>query len=194
AAAVDTFCPGDYPEEWDRPQLLRYLQGYFPTSVTAEQLEAENNRYAIIEMFTAEALAKYEEKEAALGSDQLREIERRVMLAVIDQKWREHLYEMDYLQEGINLRAMGQRDPLVEWQREGFDMFEAMMGAVEDDFVRYVFHLQVVREEAPAAQRPRRLQYSAPEGPVQGSEALRQTAVAERAAGGLVDEEAADEA
>ena len=73
-------------------------------------------------------------------------------------------------------------------------MFEAMMGAVEDDFVRYVFHLQVVREEAPAPQRPRRLQYSAPEGPVQGSEALRQTAVAERAAGGLVDEEAVGEA
>jgi len=73
-------------------------------------------------------------------------------------------------------------------------MFEAMMGAVEDDFVRYVFHLQVVREEAPAAQRPRRLQYSAPEGPVQGSEALRQTAVAERAAGGLVDEDAVDAA
>ena len=73
-------------------------------------------------------------------------------------------------------------------------MFEAMMGAVEDDFVRYVFHLQVVKEEEPAPQRPRRLQYSAPEGPVQGSEALRQTAVAERAAGGLVDEESVAEA
>ena len=97
---------------------------------------------------------------------------------------------MDYLQEGINLRAMGQKDPLVEWQREGFDMFEAMMGAVEDDFVRYVFHLQVVKEQEPAPQRPRRLQYSAAEDPVGGAEALRQTAVAERAAGGLVDEEA----
>jgi preprotein translocase subunit SecA len=184
AAAVDTFCPGDYPEEWDRAQLLRYLQGYFPTSVTAEQLEAEDNRYAIIEMFTAEALAKYEEKEAALGSDQLREIERRVMLAVIDQKWREHLYEMDYLQEGINLRAMGQRDPLVEWQREGFDMFEAMMGLVEDDFVRYVFHLEVVKDE-PRPQPARRLRYSAPEDPVQGSQALRTAAAAEAAAGGM---------
>jgi preprotein translocase subunit SecA len=96
---------------------------------------------------------------------------------------------MDYLQEGINLRAMGQKDPLVEWQREGFDMFEAMMGAVEDDFVRYVFHLQVVREEAQPAPRPRRLQYSAPEGPVQGSEALRSAGAAEAAAGGLVDPE-----
>ena len=79
------------------------------------------------------------------------------MLSVIDQHWREHLYEMDYLQEGINLRAMGQQDPLSEWQREGFDMFEAMMGQIEDDFVRYVFHLQVVVDEAPrpaVAQRP----------------------------------------
>ena len=71
------------------------------------------------------------------------------MLSVIDQHWREHLYEMDYLQEGINLRAMGQQDPLSEWQREGFDMFEAMMGQIEDDFVQYVFHLQVVVDEQP---------------------------------------------
>jgi preprotein translocase subunit SecA len=96
----------------------------------------------------------------------------------MDQKWREHLYEMDYLQEGINLRAMGQKDPLVEWQREGFDMFEAMMGAVEDDFVRYVFHLQVVKQEAPEPPPTQRLSYSAPEGPVQGSQALRSAAVA----------------
>ncbi len=108
----------------------------------------------ITDHLTDEALAKYEEKEATVSAENLREIERRVMLSVIDQKWREHLYEMDYLQEGINLRAMGQKDPLVEWQREGFDMFEAMMGAVEDDFVRYVFHLQVVKEEPAAAASP----------------------------------------
>jgi preprotein translocase subunit SecA len=192
--AVDTFLPGDYEEDWDIPELLRYVAQYYPTDTTEAQLVEISNRFNITDHLTEEALAKYEEKEETVGAENLREIERRVMLSVIDQKWREHLYEMDYLQEGINLRAMGQKDPLVEWQREGFDMFEAMMGAVEDDFVRYVFHLQVVREEAPAPQRPRRLQYSAPEGPVQGSEALRQTAVAERAAGGLVDEEAVAEA
>ncbi len=192
--AVDTFLPGDYEEEWDIPELLRYVAQYYPTDTTEAQLNEIGNRYNITDHLTEEALAKYEEKEASVTAENLREIERRVMLSVIDQKWREHLYEMDYLQEGINLRAMGQKDPLVEWQREGFDMFEAMMGAVEDDFVRYVFHLQVVREEEPAPQRPRRLQYSAPEGPVQGAEALRQTAVAERAAGGLVDEEAVAEA
>ncbi|HZT65569.1 MAG TPA: preprotein translocase subunit SecA [Acidimicrobiales bacterium] len=192
--AVDTFLPGDFEEEWDFGELLSYVAQYYPTDTTVAVLEEIGNRYNITDHLIEEALAKYEEKEATVGEENLREIERRVMLSVIDQKWREHLYEMDYLQEGINLRAMGQRDPLVEWQREGFDMFEAMMGAVEDDFVRYVFHLQVVREEAPAPQRPRRLQYSAAEDPVQGSEALRQTAVAEAAAGGLVDEEAVADA
>jgi preprotein translocase subunit SecA len=194
ARAVDTFLPGDYEEEWDYTELLRYVAQYYPTETTEAQLTEIGNRYNITDHLTEEALRKYEEKEETVGAENLREIERRVMLSVIDQKWREHLYEMDYLQEGINLRAMGQKDPLVEWQREGFDMFEAMMGAVEDDFVRYVFHLQVVKEQEPEPQRPRRLQYSAPEGPVQGSEGLRQTAVAERAAGGLVDEETVDEA
>jgi preprotein translocase subunit SecA len=110
------------------------------------------------------------------------------MLSVIDQHWREHLYEMDYLQEGINLRAMGQQDPLAAWQREGFDMFEAMMGQIEDDFVRYVFHLQVVVDEEPA-QQVRNVKYSAPEDPVQGRSALQSAAAAQRAEEGMVGDE-----
>ena len=90
-----------------------------------------------------EATAYYEPREAELGAETMREVERQVMLRIIDQKWREHLYEMDYLQEGINLRAMGQKDPLVEWQREGFEMFGAMMQGVAQDFVKYVMHAQV---------------------------------------------------
>ncbi|HET9772177.1 MAG TPA: preprotein translocase subunit SecA, partial [Acidimicrobiia bacterium] len=187
--AVDTFLPGDYEEEWDMAELLRYVAQYYPTETTEAQLVEISHRDRITEHLAEEALRKYEEKEEVVGAENLREIERRVMLSVIDQKWREHLYEMDYLQEGINLRAMGQKDPLVEWQREGFDMFEAMMGAVEDDFVRYVFHLQVVKEEEPQPQRPRRLKYSAAEGPVQGAEALRTAGAAEAAAGGDVDTE-----
>ena len=81
----------------------------------------------------------------------MREVERQVMLRIIDQRWREHLEEMDYLQEGINLRAMGQKDPLVEWQREGFEMFGAMMKGIAQDFVRYVMHVQVVRNGSAAA-------------------------------------------
>ncbi|MGH9032246.1 MAG: SEC-C metal-binding domain-containing protein, partial [Acidimicrobiia bacterium] len=89
--------------------------------------------------------------------------------------WREHLYEMDYLREGINLRAMGQKDPLAEWQREGYDMFAAMMDGIQDNFVRYVSHLQVITEDAPR-RAPRNVRYSAAEDPVQGSGALRAAA------------------
>ena len=159
-------------ETWDVDELLNAARLYFPTSVTKQQIEAADRRNDIGPLFVTDAVAQYEEKEVQIGAENLRQIERRVMLSVIDQHWREHLYEMDYLQEGINLRAMGQRDPLTEWQREGYDMFTVMMSSVEDDFVRYVFRLQVVKEEAPA-EAPRNLTYSAPEDPVQGSGAIR---------------------
>jgi preprotein translocase subunit SecA len=100
----------------------------------------------------ADATAHYERREAELGEAVMREVERQVMLRIIDQRWREHLEEMDYLQEGINLRAMGQKDPLTEWQREGFEMFGAMMKGIAQDFVRYVMHVQVVRNDQPEPQ------------------------------------------
>jgi len=85
-----------------------------------------------------------------MGESVLRQVERQVMLRIIDQRWREHLEEMDYLQGGINLRAMGQKDPLTEWQREGFEMFGGMMTGIAQDFVKYVMHVQVVQNQAPA--------------------------------------------
>jgi preprotein translocase subunit SecA len=85
----------------------------------------------------------------------MREVERQVMLRIIDQRWREHLEEMDYLKEGINLRAMGQKDPLTEWQREGYEMFGGMMKGIAQDFVRYVMHVQVVQQQAPQLQQPK---------------------------------------
>ena len=105
----------------------------------------------------ADATAYYEQREAELDADRcMREVERQVMLRIIDQRWREHLEEMDYLQEGINLRAMGQKDPLVEWQREGYEMFGSMMKGIAQDFVKYVMHVQVVRNDAPAPTRAER--------------------------------------
>jgi preprotein translocase subunit SecA len=98
----------------------------------------------------SDASAYYEKREAELGSVVMRDVERQVMLRIIDQRWREHLEEMDYLQEGINLRAVGQKDPLVEWQREGYEMFGALMKGIAQDFVKYVMHVQVIRNEAPA--------------------------------------------
>ncbi len=116
-----------------------------------------------------------------IGEETLRDIERRVMLSVIDQHWREHLYEMDYLQEGINLRAMGQQDPLSEWQREGFDMFEAMMGQIEDDFVRYVFHLQVSGRRGARGPTIRNVSVQRAEDPVQGSSSIEAAMAAQAA-------------
>jgi preprotein translocase subunit SecA len=185
---VDVHCEGEFAENWNVDELLAAVKTYFPTRVTKEQLEDSATVDAAEQLLVDDAVELYEQKESNVGSETLRDIERRVMLSVLDQHWREHLYEMDYLQEGINLRAMGQRDPLAEWQREGFDMFEAMMGQIEDDFVRYVFHLQVVVDEQPR-QQLRNVRYSAAEAPSDGTRALREAAAAdpELAAGASVE-------
>ena len=123
--SVEVFCPNDFQEDWDLDGLLAEASTYFPTKFTAEELARADRADDVYESLLAEATGYYHQREEQLGPDVVREIERRVMLSIIDQRWREHLYEMDYLQEGINLRAMGQRDPLVEWQRDGFEMFES---------------------------------------------------------------------
>ena len=186
-AAIDHLlaasCPGEFPEDWDLDELHRELQATLASALSRSDLDQAQHIDQLRDLVIADAMDRYEAKEQTIGEATLREIERRVMLSVIDQHWREHLYEMDYLREGINLRAMGQRDPLAEWQREGYDMFEAMMAGIEDDFVRYVTHVQVVADEEPQ-QGPRNIRYSAAEDPVQGSAALR----AAEAAGPPVDE------
>src|SRR3954468_858907 len=103
----------------------------------------------LVEQLKTDAREAYAAREEELGSEAVRELERQVLLAVIDRKWREHLYEMDYLQEGISLRAYAQRDPVVEYQREGFDMFNQMMEGVKEEAVGFVFNLEVQVEEAP---------------------------------------------
>jgi preprotein translocase subunit SecA len=169
---VEVFCPGEFPEDWDLDEFQNNLSMTLPSEVTRAQLDDSQHVDQLHDLVLGEALAKYEAKAEEIGKETLREIERRVMLSVIDQRWREHLYEMDYLREGINLRAMGQKDPLSEWQREGYDMFEAMMAVIEEDFVRYVTHLQVITEDTPQLETSN-LSYSAPDDPVQGAQALR---------------------
>ena len=95
------------------------------------------------EELRSDAQAAYDEREASLGDEVMRELERRVVLSVVDRKWREHLYEMDYLQDGIGLRAMAQKDPLVEYQREGFELFNAMMEGIKEESVGYLFNVEV---------------------------------------------------
>ena len=123
----------------------------YPVSLDRSDYEERDDldRQLLIDDFKADAQAAYDRREAELGEEVMRELERRVLLTVLDRKWREHLYEMDYLREGIGLRAMAQRDPLVEYQREGGDMFNAMMEAFMEEVVGFVFHLEVEVTQTP---------------------------------------------
>ncbi|MHC5264299.1 preprotein translocase subunit SecA [Streptomyces sp. UC4497] len=142
-----------FAEEWDLDRLWGAFKQLYPIKVTVEELEDEvGDRAGLTAEFIGEAVkddihAQYEAREEQLGSEIMRELERRVVLSVLDRKWREHLYEMDYLQEGIGLRAMAQKDPLVEYQREGFDMFTAMMEGIKEESVGYLFNLEVQVEQ-----------------------------------------------
>ena len=146
---IETHCVSDVDDEWDLDGLAKELKTFWPNELTEAGLAQSRNTNQIYDMVMADASAYYERREAELGSAVMRDVERQVMLRIIDQRWREHLEEMDYLQEGINLRAMGQKDPLSEWQREGYEMFGSMMTGIAQDFVRYVMHVQVVRNDAP---------------------------------------------
>ena len=147
-----------HPEEWDWESLFARVREIFPTNLKPENVDQRNAIYQeLVEEFQSDALSVYEQREEQLGSEQVREIERLVLLNVIDNRWREHLYEMDYLQEGIGLRAMGQKDPLVEYQREGFDMFLQMQETIKEDFARYIFHVEIVREDDARRRPPRQV-------------------------------------
>ncbi len=149
---IETHCVSEYAEEWDLEGLHAAIRTFWPSALSIEQMQQATSTNELYEMLMDEALAHYEKREADLTPDVMRQVERQVMLRVIDQRWRAHLHEMDYLREGINLRAMGQKDPLVEWQRDGFDMFGQMMHGVWSDFIRYVMHVQVqVNRPTPAA-------------------------------------------
>ncbi len=143
-----------FPEEWDLDRLWTALKQLYPVTLTADDIvEASGGSREgltpefLIEEIKADAHEQYVRREADLGSAAMRELERRVVLSVLDRKWREHLYEMDYLKEGIGLRAYAQRDPLVEYQREGFDLFSVMMDAIKEESVGYLFHLEVQVEQ-----------------------------------------------
>ena len=164
-----------FPEEWDLNQLWTVLKSTYPISFTVEDLEkGVGGRTGLdadflAQRITDDILAAYAKRESELGVEVTRELERKILLSVLDRKWREHLYEMDYLQEGIGLRAMAQRDPLVEYQKEGFDLFAAMMDAVKEEMVGFLFNVEVKIEDQqveakgvePTAQS-QELRYSAP--------------------------------
>ncbi len=163
---IDTHCDGDFGEEWDVETLLADVGTYWPTSLVEDDLRGALGTDEVYDTLMGEAAAHYEAREEELGAETLRQIERQVALRLIDQHWREHLSDMDYLQEGINLRALGQKDPLVEWQREGFDMFGNMMTSIARDHVKYVMHVQVVVEDKKAdVPAPEQMTTSGPADP-----------------------------
>jgi preprotein translocase subunit SecA len=142
-----------FPEEWDLDALWTALGTLYPISLRYQDLENEAggrdglDRDELLSALRADAQKAYDARESEVGEEVMRELERRVLLSVLDRKWREHLYEMDYLREGIGLRAYSQRDPLVEYQREGFDMFNAMKEGIREETVGFLFNLEVQLEE-----------------------------------------------
>jgi preprotein translocase subunit SecA len=154
---VSRFC-----EEWDLEEMLTVLRSFFPTTLTVEsfgdrtQLDAEELEDQVVE----DALKVYEAKEQRFGPENMRTLERWVLLRTIDSKWRDHLYEMDYLREGIGLRALAQIDPLVAYKNEGYKMFQELMESIQEDFVRYLYHLEIAREDEQQGNGGRELAYS----------------------------------
>ncbi|GAA2642213.1 preprotein translocase subunit SecA [Nonomuraea recticatena] len=205
-----------FSEEWDLDKLWKAFGELYPISLKLEDVveeaggREELSADVLNEKITADALAAYDRREEELGSEAMRELERRVILSVLDRKWREHLYEMDYLQEGIGLRAMAQRDPLIEYQREGFEMFSAMLEGIKEESVGYLFNLEVEVQENPIVEesaeiaetrsiiarglrgpeRPTQLEYTAPGEDGEVEHTSVRTTAAQRAAYGNVERNA----
>lgn len=173
---IDARVSEGHAEDWDFEDLWSALKQVYPISITVDDLAEDAGdrtkitRDQIVKEVLADAHVVYDEREESIGEESMREIERRVMLSVIGQRWPEHLYEMEYLKEGIGLRAMAQRDPLVEYQREGYDMYQSMLDAVREETVTYLYNLDLSKQRTQASavrlaepSRPKFLQYSAPD-------------------------------
>ena len=151
ARLVDTYTPGEIFEDWDLAGLQGHAGTLWPLGVSLGELEPQSsNREEIAEKLVDDALAAYDRREEEFGEELMRYLERQILLQIIDNRWREHLYEMDYLREGIHLRGFAQIDPLVAYKNEGFKMFEELMASVWEEFVRVIFHVEVNIEPAQA--------------------------------------------
>jgi preprotein translocase subunit SecA len=137
------------PRDWDAELLHQRITQVVPLPQAPDDLVADaDETVVVVERATQLAQDFYTARADELGPDMLRRLERHVVLSIVDNKWREHLAEMDYLRSGVGLRAMGQRDPLVEYQREGFDMFSDMVVSIKEDSIRYICHAQFVEQQS----------------------------------------------
>jgi preprotein translocase subunit SecA len=141
---VEEHTPGDFIEEWDIDGLFLALEDIWPVGLTAEQVGAENlDREELIDRLTKDAIGLYDRREAELGGELMRALERYLLLQIIDNRWREHLYDMDYLREGIHLRGFAQIEPIVAYKNEAFDLFSDLMNTIWSDFARMIYHVEV---------------------------------------------------
>jgi len=191
ARTVAEFTPGDFIEDWDVPGLFTALEDVFPVELVPDDLSgAQVDREELVRKLHADALRLYDAREEELGEELMRAVERFVLLQFIDQRWREHLYDMDYLREGIHLRGFAQIEPIVAYKNEAFTLFEDLMASIWADFSRMIFHLEVETEEDEAPEqryepsgtstRPGRVSYS-------GGGQEQPSALALAAAGGEVE-------
>ena len=147
---VNQFTQEEYGDDWDLEALTNAMAGLYQTEITAKELREdlmEISRESLIEEFRSDARDEYEAKEEEFGSELMRELERFVILQVVDVRWREHLENMDYLREGVHLRSMAQKDPLVEYTAEGERMFTALGGAIRAEVVLHLFHAELAPDE-----------------------------------------------
>jgi preprotein translocase subunit SecA len=165
-ANVAQFTEAESAEDWDLEGLVAQMHALYGTDITVEELREEveiDSREALTEEFVEDALDTYAEREEAFGAELMREIERYVILQIVDTRWREHLESMDYLREGVHLRAMAQKDPLVEYRGEGHAMFEELGRAIREEVVLTVFHVEIQLDDAEQqlqpAQAPQQLAY-----------------------------------
>ena len=161
---VDQFCVEESASEWDLEALHAETSGYWPTELDLNEMAKIKDAATLEQVMVDDATRYFELREAELGASTMREVERQVLLRIVDQRWQAHLYEMDYLREGIHLRGIGQKDPVSEWQREGFDMFSSMLESVYRDFVKYAMHAEVITAEEQNG-RLDRVNYSSSENP-----------------------------
>ncbi|HLF70060.1 MAG TPA: SEC-C metal-binding domain-containing protein, partial [Actinomycetota bacterium] len=192
-ATINNFAaPGVHPDEWDWDGLEPALASLYPTKLEGKFDRQTTEHDELLEAYMEEAVEFYRSREAEIGSEKFRDLERFVLLSVLNAKWREHLYEMDHLREGIGLRAYGQRDPLVEYQREAFDMFAVLMATLKEEFVRYMFHVDVIAQEQTASQDQTR-RINSPVSTASAMSAARQAAGEAQMEAGLSREAARSE-
>jgi preprotein translocase subunit SecA len=182
---VETYTPGDIIEEWDLGELQTQAQQLWPSDVDLSDVQPETaDRERLRESLLADALAAYDRREGEFGEEIMRQLERAILLQIIDNRWREHLAEMDYLREGIHLRGFAQIDPLVAYKNEGFSMFEALMHSIWEEFARLIFHVEIevaprAQEQLGPSQQPTNVQLSG--GTLEGQPTAMQEVAAEAA-------------